>query len=155
MFLISGSLLVAAGCPDYSRVFDFTWLGQAQIQLQVLGFASMILLGAVYDILPRVMGTQLPFKKFAMAQFYLSILGVLLLVISLAMAGVKQGHAGYDPAAAKFWLQMSTGGTTLLLLGSLALALNSFVMTLKWKLGLAMTVYTAVTAPLKSTEVKS
>ena len=155
MFLVSALMLGAAGCPEYSRTVEFTWFGPAQVQLQILGFATMILLGAIYEIIPRVMGTALPFGKLVNLQFFASMLGTLLLVISLAVAGVKQGKANFDPAAAKFWLQMSTGGIALLLLGSLALLLNLLVMTLKWKLGLVKTVIATVTAPLPNTEVKS
>jgi len=155
LFLLSGLMLCVTGCPQISRVVEFTWFGQAQVQLQILGFAALILIGAIYDILPRVMGTELPFKKFVNAQFYLSLLGVALFVIPLAVAGVKQGRAGYDPAAAKLWLMISTTGLLFLLLGALLLLVNIFAMTLKWKLGLVKMVYAAVTAPLETKEVKS
>jgi len=102
-----------------------------------------------------VMDAELPFKKFAPAQFFLSILGLILFVIPLVIAGVKQGNAGFDPAAAKIWLQMSTGGLLFLLLGAVLLFVNIFVMTLKWKLGLIKTVIAAVKAPLETSEVKS
>ena len=154
MFLVSALMLVAAACPQYSRVLEFTWFGPAQAQLHILGFATLILLGAIYEILPRVMGAELPFKKLVPVQFFLSIIGVVLLVIPLAIAGVKQGHAGFDPAAAKFWLRISTTGLLLLLLGSVVLVANVFVMTLKWKLGIIKTVIAAVTAPLETSEVK-
>ncbi len=155
MFLLSGLMLCVTGCPQISRVLEFTWFGQAQVQLQILGFATLILLGAIHDILPRVMGTELPFKKFVNAQFFLSIIGIVLFVVPLAVAGVKQGRAGYDPAAAKLWLMISTTGLLFLLLGALLLLVNVFAMTLKWKFGLVKTVYAAVTAPLETKEVKS
>jgi cytochrome c oxidase cbb3-type subunit 1 len=155
MFLASALLLAGLGCPQFGRVMEFTWLGQAQVQLQILGFAMMVLLGAIYEILPRMMGTDLPFKKFVGAQFVLSFFGVLLFVVPLAIAGVKQGHAGYDPAAAKFPLMISTSGLLLLLLGSVLLTVNIFVMTIKWKIALAKSAFAAITAPLESTEVKS
>ena len=49
-------MLIASACPQYSRVLEFTWFGPAQMQLQILGFFAMILFGAIYEILPRVMG---------------------------------------------------------------------------------------------------
>ena len=155
MFVVSAVMLAAIGCPKYSRVLEFTWFGQAQIQLQILGFTMMVLLGAIYEILPRIMDTELPFKKLVSMQFFCSMFGTVLFVIPIAIAGVKQGHAGFDPVASKFWLMISTAGLLLLLLGSFALLLNSFAMTLKWKVGLVKTVIAAVTAPLPNTEVKS
>ena len=155
MFLISALMLVAGACPQSSQGLEFTWFGVAQAQLQILGFATMILLGAVHEILPRMMGAELPFKKFVPLQFFISILGVGLFVIPLAVAGVKQGGANFDPAAGKFWLMLSSGGLVLLLLGSLLLLVNLLVMTLKWKIALIRTVAAAVVAPLEKNEVES
>ena len=73
----------------------------------------------------------------------------------LILAGVQQGHSGFEPNAGKFWLMLSTGGLVLLLLGSLLLLTNLFLMTLKWKIALVKTVAAAVVAPLEQSEVKS
>ena len=151
----AAKLLAALGCPQFGGVMEFTWLGQAQVQLHILGFATVILIGAIYEILPRMMGTELPFKKFVNVQHFLNVFGVALLIIPLAIAGVKQGHAGYDPAAAKLWLMISTSGLLLLLVGSVLLLVNIFVMTIKWKIALAKSAFAAVTAPLPDSEVKS
>jgi cytochrome c oxidase cbb3-type subunit 1 len=155
MFLVSALMLVAAGCPDFSRLVEFTWFGPAQAQLQILGFATMILLGAIYYIIPRTMGTGLPFGKLVPVQFFASMIGVLLLVISLAVAGIHQGEANFALGAGKAGLMLSTGGLLLLLAGSLSLLLNLLVMTFKWKIGLAKAAWTAITAPLPDAEVKS
>src|SRR5665213_2301954 len=154
-FIVSGLMLMASACPQYSRVLDFTWFGAAQVQLQILGFVAMILLGAMNEILPRVMAKELPFKKFVAAQFYLSIFGVALFVIPLAVAGVVQGRAAYDPAAAKIWLMISTTGLLLLLVGSVLLFVNISIMTVQWKLALAKTVIAYIKSPLETSEVKS
>jgi hypothetical protein len=53
------------------------------------------------------------------------------------------------------YLRVSTLGLAILLLGSLMLAANIFVMTIRWKLGLVTTVLDAVQAPLETQEVKS
>jgi len=155
MFLVSGLMLMALNRPGHGKILEFTWFGQAQVQLQILGFAMMILAGAINEILPRMMGAELPFKKFPQLQYFLSLFGVLIFVVSLAVAGVRQGNAVYDPAAAKFPLMISTAGLLLLLLGSGLMLLNIFVMTIKWKIALAKTAFAAVTAPLESSEVKS
>ncbi|HTB83207.1 MAG TPA: cbb3-type cytochrome c oxidase subunit I [Candidatus Sulfotelmatobacter sp.] len=155
MFVVSALMLVAAGCPDFSRTVEFTWFGTAQAQLQILGFATMILAGAIYEIIPRTMGTALPFEKFKTLQFFASVLGVLLLVISLAVAGIAQGKSNFASGAGKIALMVSTTGWLFLLLGSLSLLLNILVMTMKWKLGLAKSAWAAITAPLADSEVKS
>jgi len=154
MFLLSALMLMALNRPGHGKILEFTWFGQAQMQLQILGFATMILCGAINEILPRMMGTELPFKKFPQAQFFCSAGGVVIFVITLAIAGVLQGRAVYDPAAAKIPLMISTTGLLLLLIGSGMMLVNIFVMTIKWKIALAKTVYAAVTAPLENSEVK-
>lgn len=154
MFLVSGLMLVASGCPKLGHLVEFTWFGEAQVQLQILGFGTMILLGSIYEILPRVMDAELPFKKFMTLQFFLSIAGVAVWVVPLAVAGVMQGRSNFDPAAPKLWLMISSTGLVLLLLGSLLLFVNVFIMTIKWKLGLVKALIAAVKAPLETTEVK-
>ena len=165
-FASSALLYICQFCPQYSRVLEFTWFGFAQIQLQLLGFAGMILLGSIYYILPRVMGTSLPFPKFAGFHFILSVVGVLMLVLPLFIGGMNQGQMLLDPqvpfatvsvALLKF-IRISSTGQLILLIGAALLALNIFVMTLKWKLGLVKALLTAIKAPLETidaTEVKS
>jgi cytochrome c oxidase cbb3-type subunit 1 len=55
-FILSGLLLITSACPHMSRILGFTWFGFGQIQLQLLGLFAMIAFGAIYHLLPRVMG---------------------------------------------------------------------------------------------------
>ena len=162
-FIVSGILYVSAACPQYSRILEFTWFGAAQTQLQLLGFAAMILFGAIYELLPQVMGQPLPLPKFAKLHFWLAMVGVLLFVVPLVFAGVVQGEklananiafADANSAALKF-LRISTTGQLLLLLGALLFAANLFIMTLQWQLGIAKTVIAYIKSPLKTSEGKS
>ena len=161
-FIVSGILYVSAACPQYSRVLEFTWFGVAQTQLQVLGFAAMILFGAIYELLPQVMGKPLPLPKFAKAHFFLSIIGVLLFVVPLVIAGIVQGEKSADVnvafadanIAALKYLRISTTGQLLILLGALLFAANIFVLTIQWKLGLVKTVIAYIKSPLETSEVK-
>jgi cbb3-type cytochrome oxidase subunit 1 len=155
MFLVSSVMLMALSCPKYGMDLELTWFGQAQVQLQIFGFAAMILIGAINYIFPLAMGRELPNRKFVPLQFFFTLGGTLIYVVSLALAGLKQHATGYDPAAAKVCLQFSTLGLTALLLGSLLLFINIMVMTVKWKLGLASMAIAAIKAPLETSEVKS
>jgi cytochrome c oxidase cbb3-type subunit 1 len=162
-FIVSGLMYLLTACPKSSRVLEFTWFGPAQAQLQLLGFFAMVMFGAIYYVLPRVMGFDLPFPKFAKAHLWISILGVLLFVIPLAIAGVEQGmklrdaampFADANAAALKF-LRWSTLGQAAILLGALLFAVNLFAMTLKWKLALLKSLIAAVKSPLPDAEVKA
>ncbi|HVU28084.1 MAG TPA: cbb3-type cytochrome c oxidase subunit I [Verrucomicrobiae bacterium] len=154
-FLLSSVLLLATGCSHFSRVVGFTWFTSAQTQLQIFGFFAIVICGAIYELLPRVMDFELPFPKFVRLQHWLFMLGVALLVVSLAVGGIKQGLNNFDFQTQLPFLRVSTMGILLLLLGSLLLAANIFVMTLKWKLALLKSLLTAVKAPLETAEVKS
>ncbi len=154
-FLLSGVLLLTAGCPQISRVTQFTWFEQAQIQWQIFGFFAIVVLGGFYDLFPRVMGFDLPFPKFVRLQHWLFMAGAALLLISLVAAGILQGSHGYAFASALPALRLSTLGLFFLLLGSLLFAANVLAMTIRWKLGLVKVVINAVLAPLSAAEVKS
>jgi cytochrome c oxidase cbb3-type subunit 1 len=155
MFLVSSVMLMALSCPKYGMDLELTWFAQAQVQLQLFGFAAMILIGAINYIFPLAMGRELPKPKFVQLQFFFTLAGTLIYVVSLVIAGLKQSATGYDPAAAKIWLQVSTAGLTLLFVGSLLLFINIMVMTVKWKLGLVSMAIAAIKAPLETSEVKS
>jgi cytochrome c oxidase cbb3-type subunit 1 len=162
-FVVSGILYAAGACPQYGRVLDFTWFGVAQTQLQLLGFMAMVLFGAIYELLPRVMGRPLPLPKFAKLHFWLATIGVLLFVVSLAIAGMEQGEKLANPAiafadantAALKFLRVSTTGQLLVMLGALLFAANIFVMTIQWKLGVVKSAIACIKAPLETAEVKS
>jgi cbb3-type cytochrome oxidase subunit 1 len=156
-------MLIAEACPQISRVTDFTWFGPAQVQLQILGFFTIVMCGAIYELLPRVMGFGLPFPKFVRLQHWLFMLGIVLWAGSLAVGGVEQGMKLGNPqiafadstSVALIFLRAGTTGLLFLLLGSLLFAANIFVMTLKWKLALLKSAIAAVKAPLVTGEVKS
>lgn len=157
-FILSAFLYLSEFCPHASRVLDFTWFGFGVTQWQLLGFIGMILCGAIYAILPRVMEKELPFPKLAKASFFAFAIGILFYVVPLLIGGVEQGMKFRDPkaafadagAAALVFYRVSTLGQLLLLLGSLCLLLNVFAMTIRWKLGLLKAAIAAVKAPLST-----
>ena len=155
-FILSG-VMVHLQCSNsaISQVTEFTWFGQAQVQLQIFGFLGMVLFGALYYILPRALGFEFQFPGFARAHFWLAFFGVILWVIPLAIGGYVQGANAYNLDATLTWLRISTLGLGLILLGNLLFAVNVLAMFLTWKINLVKTIFAAVTAPLKTVEVKS
>ena len=88
---------------------------------------------------------------------------MLLFIVPLAIAGVEQGgkladanvaFADANAVALKF-LRISTTGQLLILLGAVLFAVNIFIMTIQWKLGIAKTVIAYIKSPLETSEVKS
>ncbi|MFZ0828322.1 MAG: cbb3-type cytochrome c oxidase subunit I [Verrucomicrobiia bacterium] len=163
-FLVSALMLIAMACPKISLVTQFTWFGPAQTQLQLYGFFAMTMFGAIYHLLPQVVGFAWPFPRLARLQFWLSMSGVLLLVVPLAIGGVVQGLKLHNPNVAFLdatgamlpFLRASTTGLLLMVLGNLLFALNVFALTTVWKLALGRKVMVIVKASLKTvTEVKA
>ena len=161
-FLVSSLMLIAMACPKISQVTQFTWFGVAQTQLQLYGFFAMTMFGAIYHLLPRVVGFDWPYPKFTRLQFWLSMIGVLLFIVPLAIGGVAQGMKLHDgtPFAevtrtTLMFFRISTTGLLLMVLGNLLFALNIFALTLKWKLALFKNVVAMVKAPLETSEVKA
>ncbi len=157
-FLLSALMFLAMGCPRIARVTEFTWFGPAQTQLQLYGFFAMTMFGAIYYLLPRVMGFEWPFPRLARLQFWISMVGVVLFIVPLAIGGVVQGLKLSHPdvafldatRATLVFFRFSTVGLLLILLGNLLFALNIFGLTLVWKLSLLKKAVAMVKAPLPS-----
>jgi cytochrome c oxidase cbb3-type subunit 1 len=161
-FLLSSLMLIAMACPKINGVTQFTWFGPAQAQLQLYGFFAMTMFGAIYHVLPRVVGLEWPFPKLARLQFWLSMIGVLLFVVPLAIGGVVQGvklHNGTAFAdvtqATLMFFRISTTGLLLMVLGNLLFALNVFGLATVWKLALFKKFLGVVKATLAVAEVKA
>jgi cytochrome c oxidase cbb3-type subunit 1 len=160
-FVVSSLLYLGAWCPRGSRVLDLTWYGFGVAQWQVLGFAGMMLLGAIYYILPRMMDKELPFPLLAKANAFVFGFGVLIYVVPLLIGGFVQGTKLNDPsvpfadvtAGSLLFFRISTTGQLLMLVGSLCLLANVLLMTIQWKLALAKAALAAVLAPLDNGSV--
>jgi cytochrome c oxidase cbb3-type subunit 1 len=117
--------------------------------------------GAIYHILPRAVGVGFAFPKLIRVQHWCAMLGIIILVVSLAVGGVEQGmklqnnvlFADSTKTVLPF-LRASTLGLLFILLANLLFALNIFAMIVAWKWSVAKFVFAAVTAPLQKSEVK-
>jgi len=161
-FFVSGLLYLLAAAPRLSSLLEFTWFMPAQVQLQLLGFFAMVMFGAIYQMLPGVLGVAWPFPKWIQAHFWLTLMGGLLFVSSLAIAGVEQGIRLADASvplaeanrvAVKF-IRVSSTGQLLLLLGAGLFAVHLLAMIAKWKLTLVKSLLAKIKAPLSGTETE-
>ena len=116
----------------------------------------MTMFGAIYHLLPGVVGFAWPFPKLARLQFWLSMIGIVLFVVPLAIGGVVQGMKLQDGIAfleanqaALLWFRISTTGLLLVVLGNLLFALNVFALTAVWKLALAKNIIAGVKPALE------
>ena len=127
--------VIARAITSYNccaSVTAFTWFVPALNYVLLYGFVSMVLLGAIYHIAPQLTQSEYICTKPLKIHFWFAAIGTVLLVVSLAIAGVKQGKALNNVSlpfadvtkAALMPFRMSTLGDLLILLGSLTLLFN-------------------------------
>src|SRR5690606_35430595 len=98
------------------------------------GFFSMVVFGAAYYIVPRVLNTPWASVPLANVHFWASLLGVILFVSAMGIGGVKQGLALADAgvrfadvvAGTRPYLFTATVALVILAIGQIAFALNFF-----------------------------
>lgn len=115
-------------------VTQFTHISTAQQQLALYGGISMLLFGSIYFAIPRLTGR--PWTSAALIRGHVAIafVGILLLIVSLAVAGWIQGHELNNAktsfaeiaAGTRPWLLGVTAAQTILLLGNILLLVNFF-----------------------------
>ena len=124
LYVLAGLGDAVSSIRDVAVVTEFTYADQALQQLAIYGGGSLFLLGGIYFALPRLTGHGE--LKVASAHFTVTVLGVLLLVGSLSIAGWVQGKDLLDPAIGfdtialhtRQWLLSATAAQGILLAGN-------------------------------------
>jgi cytochrome c oxidase cbb3-type subunit 1 len=93
-FSLAGSVISTRSIAQFTQ---FTFVTVMQNQLGLFGFYSMILFGALYYIVPKLLNRQWLFPKLVEAHFWLVVVGFVLLVFDLAIGGLIQGFGLEDP----------------------------------------------------------
>ncbi len=79
--------------PPFSQdnFVQFTLLTPALAQLALYGFLGMTLFGAIYHIVPQLMGDELPSAAWKELHWKASVAGIALTVVPLVLGGIYQG----------------------------------------------------------------
>jgi len=104
-FIVIGSMAYTAYAVEGSlisfrsigQITQFTLITVGHNQLGLFGFYSMILFGAYYYIVPRLLGRQWLSQAMVMAHFWFCVVGIGLLFFDLTIGGSIQGFALQDP----------------------------------------------------------
>ena len=131
-YVVGGFVDAATAMRVIAVRTQFTFFDEAQQQLAVYGGVSMMLLGTLYYALPRLTGRPWASARLLSWHLVLSFLGLVLLVVTLAAAGVVQGgdlnhaQASFATIAAdtRPWLRSASAAQGILLLGNCLLAVN-------------------------------
>lgn len=162
-FLVAGLMRLADALPPVGNVTGLTWFGTATSQINAYGFFAMVIFGAAYWIMPRLMGVDFPFPRLARLHFWLAALGIVLLSAPLAVAGVIEGLKLRNPDIAFMdvvkatlpCLRVSTMGDLFMALGHLAFFANLAGLAARFYFPRAKTALAAFTLDrLKTAEAK-
>jgi cytochrome c oxidase cbb3-type subunit 1 len=130
-FVLAGLSTAITSLYGVSEVTNFTWLLPAQTQLYLYGFFAMAMFGAIYLIVPGLLGVEFS-PKLVSIHFGLAALGIIIYVVPLAIGGIAQGRAMNTSSGAFFdvmrssltFLRASTTGDLLMAAGHLIFLLN-------------------------------
>ena len=114
---------------------QFTLFDEAQKQLALYGAASTLLFGGIYYALPRITGKAWLSSGLIKAHLVLSVLGILLLVVSLTLASVTQSQELLEASVpfsdivnnTRPWLAAASVAQAILLVANLALLANFYL----------------------------
>jgi len=121
-------------------VAHFTHFTVAHAHLGLYGFFSMVMFGAVYFVMPRVMAWEWPYPSLIAAHFWLVVLGFSIYFIGLTIGGWLQGLYMLD-AAKPFmesvrvtlpYLQSRSVGGAIMALGHVVFAGHFIAMALRY-----------------------
>lgn len=122
--------------PFFNRLVHFTQYKVAHAHLGLYGFFSMIMFGAIYFAMPRVLEREWPYPKLIWLHFWLAAVGFAIYFVSLTVGGVLQGIALLDPARPFMdsvevltpYLQARTLGGALMTAGHFVFAYHFFAL---------------------------
>ncbi len=122
-----------------STVAHFTHFTVAHAHLGLYAFFSIVMFGAIYFVMPRVMSWEWPYPRLISLHFWLVTIGIGVYFVTLSIGGWLQGLAMLD-AAKPFmdsvhvtmpWLQGRTLGGSLMTLGHIVFAVHFTLMALR------------------------
>jgi cytochrome c oxidase cbb3-type subunit 1 len=133
-WFIAGAQQIVGVLPHVSAVTGLTWFGVAQKELFNYGFFALSMFGALYYIIPRLVGLDdgAWCPRLRDAHFYLTFFGVLISYLSLLVCGIGQGILLVDarhtfPEVMRrimMPLRVSTLGDMLVTIGAIIFLLN-------------------------------
>jgi cytochrome c oxidase cbb3-type subunit 1 len=79
-----------------NHILQFTWAITARTDLFLIGFVMLVCFGAIYYILPRLVGRSWKYTRLIQLHFWFSIIALGTLAFNLTIAGVLQGFGLMD-----------------------------------------------------------
>jgi cytochrome c oxidase cbb3-type subunit 1 len=147
-FIVLGSMLYVAASVQgtlealrsVNQITHFTHFTVAHAHLGNYGFFTMIMFGAIYFIMPRIVDWEWPYPWMISAHFWLVTIGFAIYFIGLSIGGWLQGEYMLD-AAKPFmdsvlvtipYLKARSVGGSLMVLGHIVFAVHFFLLALHY-----------------------
>ncbi|MEK7667399.1 MAG: cbb3-type cytochrome c oxidase subunit I [Gemmatimonadota bacterium] len=143
-FVVAGAMLYTAASVQGSiealrtvnRITHFTHYTVGHAHLGAYGFATMILFGALYFIVPRLLNREWPLPALIRWHFWLALGGIAIYFAALTIGGWLEGQWMLDPAKSfesvvnvtKAYLLARSVGGTLMLAAHLVFAYHYWLM---------------------------
>ena len=140
MYLLSSLQGSFEALRSVQQVAHFTHFTVAHAHLGAYGFVTMVLFGAIYFMMPRILHWEWPFPKLISWHFWLAAIGVTIYFVGLTYGGWLQGLAMLD-ASRPFmdsvavtipWLQWRSVGGGLMVASHLIFAFHFLAMSLRF-----------------------
>ncbi|ODS92166.1 MAG: hypothetical protein BGO13_16100 [Burkholderiales bacterium 66-5] len=140
MYMVSSVQGSFEALRSVNQVAHFTHFTVAHAHLGAYGFVTMVLFGAIYYMLPRVLRWEWPFPKLISWHFWLAAIGILIYFGPLTYGGWLQGKAMLDPSVPFIdsvtltipYLYWRSVGGSLMLASHLIFAFHVLVMVLRF-----------------------
>ena len=96
MYMLSSLQGSLEALRSVNQVAHFTHFTVAHAHLGAYAFVTMVLFGAIYFMMPRVLNWEWPYPRLITVQFWLAAVGILIYFIGLSIGGWLQGLAMLD-----------------------------------------------------------
>jgi len=141
MYILSSIQGSMEALRSVNTITHFTHFTVAHAHLGLYGFFTMVMFGAMYYIMPRIMHWEWPYPSLIALHFWLVFVGFAIYIIWLTIGGWLQGLAMLDVTRPFMesvtltipYLQARSLGGGLMTLGHFVFALHFFIMA--WKFG--------------------
>ena len=139
MYLLSSLQGSFEALRSVQQVAHFTHFTVAHAHLGAYGFVTMVLFGAIYFMMPRILHFEWPYPKLISVHFWLASIGILIYFVFLSYGGWLQGLAMLDPARPFIdsvvvtmpWLQWRSVGGALMVASHVVFVLHFLAMVLR------------------------
>ncbi len=140
MYLLSSVQGSFESLRSIQQVAHFTHFTVAHAHLGAYGFVSMVLFGAIYFMMPRVLHWEWPYPRLISLHFWLAAIGIMIYFIFLSWGGWLQGLAMLD-ATREFmesvritipYLEWRSVGGGLMWLGHVIFIVHLLIMILRF-----------------------